>query len=159
MAVKVVIAGLAVDPDKEAPIVVLKEVEGDRVLPIVIGFTEARAIAIKLENIDFPRPLTHDLLASVIEKLGGKLEKVEVCDLVDNTFYALLHIRVGDKVVTIDARPSDSIALALRTGADITVNEKVFEKTFVGKKTESEGEMWKEILESLDDEDFGKYKV
>ena len=168
MVVEMKIAGLALDEKSKAPIVVLKNEAGDKTLPIVIGIMEASAIAARLEAMDFPRPMTHDLLASVLEKLGGRLESVEVCDIINDTFYALLHIVVDPpgesgaepRRISIDARPSDSIALALRTGATILVNELIFEKTHAAPKARSpDDDVWKEILESMEDDDFGKYQM
>lgn len=163
MSIEVKVAGLALDEKTRSPIVVLKDSSGKRVLPIVIGIMEASAIAAQLEGISFPRPMTHDLLASVVREMGGVLESIEVTDLKNDTFYALLHIRCGDKLVSVDARPSDSIALALRMEATITVSETVFEKTSQAALKEAKGEgqedFWKSILESMDDEDFGKYKM
>jgi len=160
MAIEVKVAGLALDEKSRSPIIVLKDESGARVLPIVIGIMEASAIAARLEGVDFPRPMTHDLLATVVAQMGGKLESIEVTDLKDDTFYALLHIRCGEQLVSIDARPSDSIALALRTEAVITVHERVFEKTSQStSKGEGKDDVWKTILESMDDEDFGKYKM
>ena len=160
MNILVTVAGLALDEKSKAPIVVLKDESGSHVLPIVIGIMEASAIAACLEGVDFPRPMTHDLLTSIIKELGGVLEEVEVCDLINDTFYALLHIRVGDELLKIDARPSDSIALALRTDARISVAKKVLESTSQAVPKEEGGEdLWKEVLESMEDDDFGKYKM
>jgi uncharacterized protein len=164
MAVEVQVAGLALDEKNKTPIVVLKDETGDKVLPIVIGVTEASAIAACLEGMDFPRPMTHDLLAATIRKLGAVLEKVEITDLINDTFYALLHVRRDDQVVTIDSRPSDSIALALRAEAKILVDEQVFEKSARqplegGTGSIPDDDNWKELLENLEDDDFGKYKV
>src|SRR5512143_586204 len=108
------IKGLMVDPITNMPIIVLREVEGHRVLPIWVGVFEANAIALQVENVQTPRPMTHDLLRTAISALGGQLERVVVCELKENTFYALLHLRSPSGLHTIDARPSDAIALALR---------------------------------------------
>lgn len=162
MAIEVTVAGLALDEKSRAPIVVLKNGSGELVLPIVIGVVEASAIAAQLEGVDFPRPLAHDLMVSLIRELGGVLEEVEVTDLLNDTFYALLRLRVGERQVAVDARPSDSIALALRTQARITVHERVFAKTSPKAPVESRGEgdnMWQQVLEEMDDDDFGKYKM
>jgi len=164
MAIEVRIAGLALDERSKAPIIVLKDKSGKKVLPIVIGIVEASAIAAELEGVDFPRPMTHDLLANAIEKLGGRLERIEVSDLINDTFYAVLYIRKGraKKLLTIDARPSDSIALALRTNATIMVDERVFEKISRQPQPRGEGERrdaLTEVLETMDDDDFGKYKM
>jgi bifunctional DNase/RNase len=158
--IDVTVAGLALDEQNKAPVVVLKDASGEKVLPIVIGIMEASAIAAQLEGVQFPRPMTHDLMGRIIEELGGKLVEVEVCDLVDDTFMALLHIEVGEKRVSIDARPSDSIALALRCKAKITVNERVFEKAVPGAEAPKEDDkMWQDVLENMNEDDFGKYKM
>ena len=159
MLITMKVAGLALDEKSKAPIVVLKDDTGKKVLPIVIGIMEASSIAAQLEGVDFPRPMTHDLMTSVLKELGGELEKNEVTDLINDTFYALLHIRIKDRMAAIDARPSDSIALALRCGAEITVHERVFEKSSHAVPNTGEEDVWKEILENLEDDDFGKYKM
>src|SRR5918999_2304740 len=115
MLIEMSIKGLMVDPITNMPIVILKDKEGDRVLPIWVGIFEANAIALQIENIATPRPMTHDLLRNVIKDLDGTVERVVVCDLRDNTFYAVIYLTVSGESVAIDARPSDAIALALRT--------------------------------------------
>lgn len=161
MAVVMEIAGLALDEKSRAPIVVLKDATGTHVLPIVVGIMEASAIAAQLEGVDLPRPMTHDLLSTVISELGATVTEIEVCDLINDTFYARIRIKAGENTIEVDARPSDSIALALRTGAQITVAEKVLEATSqkppVGG-TDDEA-TWKDVLEGLDDDEFGKYKM
>ncbi len=160
------VSGLTMDPYSNTPIIILKEVDGDRSLPIWIGLLEATSIATQLENIEFPRPMTHDLIKNLMNHLGIKVEKVEVCDLKDNTFYAFIYIQNGDKVSRIDSRPSDAIAIALRTQAPIYVREEVIEmskgfETVKGEAelTDEEAKKWTEVLESLSPEDFGKYKM
>lgn len=123
--VRVEVLRVVFDESLEAPVVILKEVDGDRILPIWIGHPEATAIVYALEEIDIERPLTHDLLKTVIETFGGKVEKIVVNKLVSNTFYARIIVRKDSTLFSIDARPSDSIALALRTGAPIYVAEEV----------------------------------
>jgi uncharacterized protein len=160
MNITVNVAGLALDEKSKSPIVVLKDETGSHVLPIVIGIMEASAIAACLEGVDFPRPMTHDLVTSIIKEMGGAIEEIEICDLINDTFYALLHVRVGDKLLKIDARPSDSIALALRADARITVAKKVLEATSQSLPKEAGGQdLWQEVLESMEDDDFGKYKM
>lgn len=163
MPIEVKVAGLALDEKSKSPIVVLKDETGEKVLPIVIGMPEAGAIAAQLESIEFPRPMTHDLMTTLVKELGGTLERIEVTDLQNDTFYAQLHLRCADRELIVDARPSDSIALALRLGAKITVHERVFEKTaHRGPVSTGEGgaeDTWKEVLEGLEDDDFGKYKM
>ncbi|MCD6087243.1 MAG: bifunctional nuclease family protein [Candidatus Hydrothermae bacterium] len=127
--VRVEVLRVVFDESLEAPVVILKEVDGDRILPIWIGHPEATAIVYALEEIDIERPLTHDLLKTVIETFGGKVEKIVVNKLVSNTFYARIIVRKNSTLFSIDARPSDSIALALRTQAPIYVAEEVMKKS------------------------------
>ena len=159
------ISGLAVDPITNSPIVILREVEGDQTLPIWIGLLEATAIASELEGIKFSRPMTHDLLKSILDVVEVEVLRIEVCDLKNNTYYALIHVKHGEKVMTIDARPSDAIALSLRVKAPIFVAQEVIENSSQMEfKAEPEdksekGKKWQEVLESLSPEDFGKYKM
>ncbi|MDY6972060.1 MAG: bifunctional nuclease family protein [Thermodesulfobacteriota bacterium] len=165
MYIAMVISGLTVDPVTNSPIVILKEIDGDKTLPIWIGILEATAIASELEGIKFSRPMTHDLLHNIIEMLGIKVIKVEVCDLKNNTYYALIYLNNGEKEMTIDARPSDALALSLRAKAPIFVADEVINMSSqIDLKPEPEdrsekGKKWQEILESLNPEDFGKYKM
>jgi hypothetical protein len=160
-----VISGLTVDPLTNSPIVILKEVDGERTLPIWIGLLEATAIASELEGIKFSRPMTHDLLKNIMGLIDAKVKKVEVCDLKNNTYYALIHINHKGKEISIDARPSDALALSLRVDAPIFVAEDVINKsTQIDLKAEPEdkteqGKKWQDILEKLNPEDFGKYKM
>ena len=162
---KVNIAGLAMDPASNTPIILLKTEEGDKTLPIWIGLLEATSIASALQDIQFDRPMTHDLFKNFLDTLKITISKVEVCDLRDNTFYARIHFSLNDESYNIDARPSDAIALALRAGCPIFVDEKVLEKSgqLDGEPeavdTSDEGKRWKEYLEKLSPEDFGKYKM
>src|SRR4029434_2562473 len=117
--------GLMVDPMAGTPIVILKDKEGERVLPIWVGIFEANAIALQIENIATPRPMTHDLLRNIITDLEGQVDRVVVSDLKDNTFYAIIHLTVRGERIAIDSRPSDAIALALRTRSPILVEETV----------------------------------
>lgn len=161
MAVVMEVAGLALDEKSRAPIVVLKDLSGKHVLPIVVGIMEASAIAAQLEGVDFPRPMTHDLLALTIKELGATVEHVEVSDLINDTFYARIRVTTGDRSFDLDARPSDSIALALRTGATISVAEKVLAATSQKPPvaTTDDDVSWEDVLENLDDDEFGKYKM
>ena len=128
--IKVELSRIIIDEKRQDQVIVLKEKEGDRQIPIVIGFMEASSIKIKISGVDVPRPLTHDLLAQVIEALGGRLEKVTIDKLVNNTFYAKLEIRTKEnEIKTIDARPSDSIALAVRFKAPMYVSEEIAHKS------------------------------
>jgi len=159
------IASMAIDPTSNTPIIILKSVEGDQAVPIWIGLLEATSIASALRNIKFDRPMTHDLFKNFIDNLDMVVSKVEVCDLKDNTFYARIYFESKDKSFDMDARPSDAIAIALRFGAPIYVDDKIFEKSQmvegdyeVLNKSE-DGKKWAEYLENLNPEDFGKYKV
>jgi len=160
-----VISGLTVDPLTNSPIVLLKELEGQRTLPIWIGLLEATAIASELEGIKFSRPMTHDLLKNIMGLMNVKVNRVEVCDLKNNTYFALIHINHNGKDISIDARPSDALAISLRMGAPIFVSEEVITKSSqIEIKSEPEdkseqGKKWQEILEKLNPEDFGKYKM
>jgi hypothetical protein len=165
MLVKMSVSGLTIDPYTNSPIMILKEADGDRSIPIWIGLLEATAIASELEKVKFARPMTHDLLRNVVQALGVEIDKVEVCDLRDNTFFAVIHMSNPDRTWELDARPSDAIALALRARAPIYVQEQVFEKSakieVSGQEVvqDEEGKKWTEILEGLSPEDFGKYKM
>jgi bifunctional DNase/RNase len=160
-----VISELTVDPLTNSPIVILKEIDGERTLPIWIGLLEATAIASELEGIKFSRPMTHDLLRSMMESIDVRVNKVEVCDLRDNTYYALIHLTHNGKKISIDARPSDALALSLRVKAPIFVAEEVISKskqidlTAEAEDKSEQGKKWQEILEKLNPEDFGKYKM
>src|ERR687891_2220633 len=127
MQIEMTIKGLMVDPVTNMPIVILRDKEGQKVLPIWVGIFEANAIALQIENIATPRPMTHDLLRNVITDLDGSVDRVVVSDLKDNTFYAIIHLTVRGERVVIDARPSDAIALALRTRSPILVEENVID--------------------------------
>lgn len=121
------IKGLMVDPITNMPIIILRDSEGVKVLPIWVGVFEANAIALQIENIQTPRPMTHDLLRNIIQDLRATVDRIVVCDLKENTFYAMIHLQTPSGPVAIDARPSDAIALALRTRAPILVDEKVID--------------------------------
>ena len=127
MEVPMQLARIIISENDDQQIIILKEIDGARNFPIVIGITEAAAIDRRLKKRSTPRPPTHELLASVIEQLGGKVERVVINDLRDRTFYALLHIRQGEKVIQIDSRPSDAIALGIGHDVPIFVEEKVLE--------------------------------
>lgn len=165
--VRMVIGGLTLDPVSKTPIVILKDPENKLNLPIWIGLLEATAIATEIEGINTARPMTHDLLRNILAELGAEVVEVEITDLRDNTYYALIHLRVGDEVRKIDSRPSDAISLALRTRSPIFVARHVLEASSVLQEAEQETEpnlsnvsrdKWAEILEKMDPEDF-KYKM
>ena len=155
------VTGLTIDPVNNAPIVVLREHGGERLLPIWIGVVEASSIAFELEGVKLTRPMTHDLLRNVIQDLKATVERIVVCDVQDNTFYALIHLTREGQAMTIDARPSDAIALALRTRAPIFVEENVIDhaKTVDFSPDKPDAERLHKWLESLDPEDLGKYKM
>ena len=148
------VGGLTVDPYTNTPIVLLKDLEEKDVVPIWIGFFEASAIATQLENVKLARPMTHDLMRNILETLGAKVLRIEVTDLKENTFYALIHIELDGEHYAIDSRPSDAIALALRTGAPIFVNEEVIEKSRKAEVKSEEERDLDELLERLDEEGY-----
>jgi hypothetical protein len=159
------IAGLTIDPTSNTPIIILKIENYEQSIPIWIGLLEATSIASALQKIEFERPMTHDLFKNFSEYLNISVSKVEVCDLRENTFFALIHFNGIDESFSMDARPSDAIAIALRFQAPIYVDDKVIQKSKkdnhrpeILDKSE-EGKKWAEYLEKLSPEDFGKYKV
>lgn len=161
MQIEMTIKGLMVDPVTNMPIIILRDREGQKVLPIWVGIFEANAIALQIENIATPRPMTHDLLRNVISDLNASVEKIVVSDLKDNTFFALVYLRADGRTIAVDARPSDAIALALRARAPIFVEESVIDsaKTVDFTTEKSDAERLKNWLESLDPEELGKYKM
>jgi uncharacterized protein len=161
MQIEMTIKGLMVDPITNMPIIILRDKEGHRVLPIWVGVFEANAIALQIENVTTPRPMTHDLLKNIIEDLKGAVEKIVVSDLRENTFYAMIYVAGQEGTVAIDARPSDAIALALRTKAPIFVEEEVIDnaKTLDAAPDRADADRLHKWLESLDPDDLGKYKM
>ncbi|MBL7178478.1 MAG: bifunctional nuclease family protein [Desulfobacteraceae bacterium] len=162
MLTPMVISVLAVDPSTKSPIMILKEIRGERTLPIWIGILEAHAIASELEGIKLSRPMTHDLFKNILELLDIEVNRIEISDLKSNTYYALIYFTHKGDEISIDARPSDAIALSLRFKAPIYVAEEVINKSVqidfkVEPADKSEQEKrWKEILKKLDPEDLGK---
>jgi bifunctional DNase/RNase len=161
MQIEMSIKGLMVDPVTNTPIVILRDKEGQKVLPIWVGIFEANAIALQIENIATPRPMTHDLLRNVIHDLKAEVQKIVVCDLQENTFYALIYLELNGSTVAIDARPSDAIALALRTRAPIFVEDTVIDnaKTVDFTTEKADADRLHQWLESLDPDELGKYKM
>ena len=161
MLIEMTIKGLIVDPITNMPIVILKDKEGNRVLPIWVGIFEANAIALQIENITSPRPMTHDLLRNIITDLDGHVDRIVVSDLKENTFFAIIHLTVKGERVVVDARPSDAIALALRTRAPILVEETVIDhaKTVDFAPEAADSDRLQKWLESLDPDEMGKYKM
>lgn len=159
------LSGLIMDSTTNAPVIILKDLENKDVISIWIGLLEASAIAVELEKIDLPRPMTHDLVRNVLNRLNIKVLKVEIADLRDNTFYAYIHLGMDGKTFTIDARPSDAIAIALRTKSPIYVEEDVIKKSKKmdlesikeAEKTDESNEL-KDLLEKMTPDDF-EYKM
>jgi len=156
------VAGVTVDPVTKSPIVVLRDPETGNVVPIWIGILEANAITLALEGTELPRPMTHDLMKSILDSAGIRLLSVEIADIRDHTYFALLNLEWSGGSLRIDARPSDAIALALRCGASILVSETVLEQSSIPAPGETEGgerDKWTELLEKMDPEQFSKYKM
>ena len=156
------IRGLMMDPITNSPIVILQDVEKNTLLPIWVGIFEANAIALQVERIDTPRPMTHDLIKNILLHMNADIEKVVVTELKDNTFYALIHLTLeGEEEMTIDSRPSDAIALALRADAPIFVTDDVISnsRNITLDKENLEPEEVRKWLENLSPEDLGKYKM
>ena len=161
------VTGLTIDPFTNMPIIIIKDLEEKNAIPIWIGLIEASAIATELEQIQLSRPMTHDLMKNILDDVKIRVTKIVICDLRDNTFFANLHLESNGKESIVDSRPSDAIALALRTSAKIFVAPQVVQKSRridLAKESTEEGEKikkekWAEILENLSPEDFGKYKM
>ena len=161
MEIEMKIRGLLVDPSTNSPIVILKDVDGDAVLPIWVGLYEANAIALEVEKATPPRPMTHDLLRNLIHGLNAQVQRIVVSELRDDTFYAVIWMEQNGELVTIDARPSDAIALALRADCPIYVSEEVLKvaKVIPSAANSPSSEELRKWLESLNDEDIGRYKM
>ncbi len=161
MEIEMTIKGLMIDPITNMPIIVLRDQEGQRVLPIWVGVFEANAIALQIENVQTPRPMTHDLLKNVLDDLNAHVERIVVCELKENTFYATIYLQMGGRLTAVDARPSDAIALALRTRAKIFVEDTVIESARsveMSRESMDVGRLQK-WLEGLSEEELGKYKM
>ena len=161
MEIEMTIKGLMIDPITNMPIVILKDKEGDRVLPIWVGVFEANAIALQIENISTPRPMTHDLLRNILSEIEADVQRIVVCQLKENTFYAMIYLDREGQTLAVDARPSDAIALALRTKAPIFVEDDVVEsaKGLDLSKDTTDSERLQQWLEGLNPDDLGKYKM
>jgi uncharacterized protein len=162
MDIEVRIRGLMMDPSTNMPIVVLKDVKSEAVMPIWVGIFEANAIALEIEKMAAARPMTHDLTKNLVRHLNGQLEKVVITELKEDTFYAILCLKQGDEPIAVDARPSDAIALALRADCPIFVAEKVMETAKLNTSGPPEGPTAEQLrgwLEGLNDEDLGRYKM
>ena len=161
MSLQMKIKGLMIDPVSNMPIIILKNSEQNSVLPIWVGIFEANAIAMQLENIVSPRPMTHDLLKNTIDSLEAKIERVVITDLRDNTFFASIHMIRGTEVIEVDARPSDAMALALRAGAPIFVEPEVLRKSSSSEEfgDSDATDRLRKWLETVDPEELGKYEM
>ncbi|HEY3175699.1 MAG TPA: bifunctional nuclease family protein [Candidatus Polarisedimenticolia bacterium] len=158
MTVEMKIKGLMIDPITQMPIIILKDPKSDAVLPIWVGLFEANAIALQIEKISTPRPMTHDLLKNVLGQLDARIQKVVISDLKENTFYAVIHMVHGGDTVLVDSRPSDAIAVALRADAPIFVEEEVITRarSVDMARDATESDRLRQWLEKLDPEDLGK---
>jgi len=162
MQIEMSIKGLMIDPITNMPIIILRDQEGQRILPIWVGVFEANAIALQIENVQTPRPMTHDLLKNIIDDLSAQVERIVVTELKENTFYALIQLRTNGHSIEVDARPSDAIALALRTRSPIFVEEAVIQNA---RSVESSRESSMDVtrlqkwLEGLSEDELGKYKM
>jgi bifunctional DNase/RNase len=161
MEIEMTIKGLMIDPITNMPIIILRDSDGQRMLPIWVGVFEANAIALQLESVQTPRPMTHDLMKNLLEEMGAQIERIVVCDLRENTFYATIYLQTTQKTIAIDSRPSDAIALALRTQSPIMVEESVIEgaRNAETSKESSDVGRLRKWLEGLTEEELGKYKM
>jgi bifunctional DNase/RNase len=162
MDIEVKIRGLMMDPSTNMPIVVLKDVASETVMPIWVGIFEANAIAIEIEKMSVPRPMTHDLTRNMIRHLNAELEHIVITELRDDTFFAVLWLRQGKDLVAVDARPSDAIALALRADCPMYVSEQVMQSAKLSTSGPPDGPTAEQLrgwLEGLNDEDLGRYKM
>jgi len=159
MLVPMTIKGLMLDPVSNSPIVVLKDGQEKIFLPIWVGIFEANAIALQLENVETPRPMTHDLMRNLMTAIEARVDKVVISDLRESTFYAVIHISVAGKTIDVDARPSDAIAIALRTEAPIFVEQNVLDQAQTIAPEEADGDQLKKWLEQASPDDLGKYKM
>ncbi len=161
MEVEMKIRGLMMDPVTNMPIVILKDVNGNTVLPIWVGIYEANAIALEIEKVATPRPMTHDLIKSLLSGLGTGIRKVVVNELKEDTFYALIWLERGGELISVDSRPSDALALALRLDCPIFVEDSVLKSSKLAASVSDKvnNEDLRRWLENLNDEDLGRYKM
>ena len=161
MEIEVKIRGLMMDPVTNMPIVILKDLNGNAVLPIWVGVYEANAIALEIEKVSTPRPMTHDLIKNVLLGLNTTVRKVVVNDLRDETYYALIWLEQDGQIISIDSRPSDALAVALRLDCPIYVEEEVLKTSKIANTTNEKAasEELRKWLENLNDEDMGRYKM
>jgi uncharacterized protein len=155
------IRGLVMDPTNNSPIVLLQDCSSDILLPIWVGIFEANAIALQIEKVDTSRPMTHDLIKNIFQQLDMKIQRIIITNLKENTFHALLELNHHGRLISLDCRPSDALAIAMRMDATIFVSEEVILKSqnTTMNKSKSDPEGVKEWLEGLDPEDLGKYKM
>ncbi|HSA93170.1 MAG TPA: bifunctional nuclease family protein [Terriglobales bacterium] len=161
MEVEMKIRGLMMDPVTNMPIVILKDTSGDAVLPIWVGIYEANAIALEIEKVTTPRPMTHDLIKNVLVGLDTNVRKVVVNDLREDTFYAVIWLEREGRIISIDSRPSDALALALRLDCPIYVEDEVLRSSKLASAVSDKvsSEELRRWLENLNDEDLGRYKM
>ena len=161
MEIEVKIRGLMMDPVTNMPIVILKDLNGNAVLPIWVGVYEANAIALEIEKVSTPRPMTHDLIKNLLLGLNTTVRKVVVKDLRDETYYALIWLEQDGQIISIDSRPSDALAVALRLDCPIYVEEEVLKTSKIANTTNEKAasEELRKWLENLNDEDMGRYKM
>jgi len=160
MEVEMKIRGLMMDPVTNMPIVILKDVNGNSILPIWVGVYEANAIALEIEKVSTPRPMTHDLIKTLLLGLNSGMKKVVVSELKDDTFYAVIWLERDGEVISVDSRPSDALALALRLDCPIYVEESVLKSSKMASVSEKvNNEELRRWLEGLNDEDLGRYKM
>ncbi len=153
------VSGIAIDPFTNTPIIILKDLKGDKMLPIWIGFMEASSIAMELEKTPRLRPLTHDLLKNILDDLKYSVSRVELTDLKDNTYYAAIHLKKMDDIHILDSRPSDAIAIAIRTSSQIFVHDSVIESSKQIQAIDEDKEKLAEMLDKIPPGDFSKYKM
>jgi bifunctional DNase/RNase len=161
MEVEMKIRTLMMDPVTQLPIVILRDLSGDTILPIWVGVYEANAIALEIEKVSTPRPMTHDLIKTILSGLDTQVRKVVVSELKEDTFYALIWMERDGELISIDSRPSDALALALRLDCPIYVEEQVLKSSKAAQATSSDQPNAESLrwLEQLNDEDFGRYKM
>ena len=161
MEVEMTIRGLMVDPVSNMPIVILKDVGGETVLPIWVGVYEANAIALEMEKVATPRPMTHDLIKNVLTGLDSKVHKVVVTELRDDTFFAVIWIEREGRFISVDSRPSDALAVAMRLDCPIFVEDEVLKSSKLAATVSDRvsNEELRKLLENMNDEDFGRYKM
>jgi uncharacterized protein len=160
MEVEMKIRTLMMDPVTQMPIVVLRDMSGNAILPIWVGVYEANAIALEIEKINTPRPMTHDLIKTILFGMDARVDRVVVSELKDDTFFAVIWVEKNGELMSIDSRPSDALAIALRTDSPIYVDESVLKNSKMATTQEKgQSEELKRWLENLNEEDFGRYKM